>query len=157
MDSNYFAESRKALPASLAKPSSNKSFVICQFALNADAAFAGRLNDEVGRGTMLAFSGRDAYQTCLTYPLKDTPCEFVYRGQITAFARDIGNIFPTDREWFAQIGVNSYLGIPIKGETGAVVGHLAVMDHRERDWHDADLDVLRLFSMRTAVELERAD
>jgi hypothetical protein len=125
-------------------------------ALNADAAFAGRLNDDQ-TGTMLAFWVRDAYQTCVTYPLKGTPCEFVYKGQITSFARDIGNIFPTDREWFAQIGVNSYLGIPIKGETGAVVGHLAVMDHRERDWHDADLDVLRLFSMRTAVELERAN
>jgi len=81
----------------------------------------------------------------------------VYKGEITAFARDIGNVFPADREWFAQLGVNSYLGIPIKGETGAVVGHLAVMDRRERDWHDADLDALRLFSMRTAVELERAN
>jgi signal transduction histidine kinase len=30
------------------------------------------------------------------------------------------------------------------------------MDTRERDWRDADVDVLRLFSLRTAVELERA-
>ena len=125
-------------------------------ALNAHAAFAGRLNED-RTGSMLAFWVGDSFQPCLTYPLKGTPCEFVYRGEITAFARDIGNVFPVDREWFAQLGVNSYLGIPIKGETGAVVGHLAVMDQRERDWHDADLDVLRLFSMRTAVELERAN
>ena len=125
-------------------------------ALNAHAAFAGRLNDDM-TGSMLAFWVKDAFEKCLTYPLKGTPCEFVYRGEITSFARDIGKVFPTDREWFAQLGVNSYLGIPIKGETGAVVGHLAVMDQRERDWHDADLDVLRLFSMRTAVELERAN
>ena len=125
-------------------------------ALNAHATFAGRLNDD-RTGSMLAFWAKDSFQPCLTYPLKGTPCEFVYKGEITAFARDIGNVFPTDREWFAQLGVNSYLGIPIKGETGAVVGHLAVMDRRERDWHDADIDVLRLFSMRTAVELERAN
>jgi len=125
-------------------------------ALNAHAAFAGRLNDD-RTGSMLAFWVKDSFQPCLTYPLKGTPCEFVYKGEITAFARDIGNVFPTDREWFTQLGVNSYLGIPIKGETGAVVGHLAVMDRRERDWHDADLDALRLFSMRTAVELERAN
>ena len=106
---------------------------------------------------MLAFWVKDSFEPCLTYPLKGTPCEFVYKGEITAFSRDIGNIFPTDREWFAQLGVNSYLGIPIKGETGAVVGHLAVMDQRERDWLDADFDVLRLFSMRTAVELERTN
>ena len=124
-------------------------------ALDAHAAFAGRLNDDQ-TGSMLAFWVKDSFQPCLTYPLKGTPCEFVYKGEITAFARDIGNIFPTDREWFAQLGVNSYLGIPIKGETGAVVGHLAVLDRRERDWL-ADLDVLRLFSMRTAVELERTN
>jgi len=125
-------------------------------ALSAHAAFAGRLNDDM-TGSMLAFWVKDAFEKCLTYPLKGTPCEFVYKGEITSFARDIGKVFPSDREWFAQLGVNSYLGIPIKGETGAVVGHLAVMDQRERDWHDADLDVLRLFSMRTAVELERAN
>ncbi len=125
-------------------------------ALNAHAAFAGRLNED-RTGSMLAFWVKNSFEPCLTYPLKGTPCEFVYKGEITAFSRDIGNIFPTDREWFAQLGVNSYLGIPIKGETGAVVGHLAVMDQRERDWLDADFDVLRLFSMRTAVELERTN
>ena len=125
-------------------------------ALGAHAAFAGRLNEDQ-TGSMLAFWVKNSFEPCLTYPLKGTPCEFVYKGEITAFSRDIGNIFPTDREWFAQLGVNSYLGIPIKGETGAVVGHLAVMDQRERDWLDADFDVLRLFSMRTAVELERTN
>jgi signal transduction histidine kinase/DNA-binding response OmpR family regulator len=125
-------------------------------ALSAYAAFAGRLNAD-RTGSMLAFWVKDSFQPCLTYPLSGTPCEFVYKGQITAFARDIRNIFPADREWFAQLGVNSYLGIPIKGETGAVVGHLAVMDTCERDWLEADFDVLGLFSMRTAVELERAN
>lgn len=67
---------------------------------------------------MLAFWVKDSLEPCLTYPLKGTPCEFVYKGEITACARDIGNIFPTDHEWFARLGVNSYLGIPIKSETG---------------------------------------
>jgi signal transduction histidine kinase/ActR/RegA family two-component response regulator len=52
--------------------------------------------------------------------------------------------------------VHSYLGVPIVSETGEVHGHLAVMDKPERDWRDADVDILRLFSLRTAVELERA-
>src|SRR5215471_11847287 len=29
------------------------------------------------------------------------------------------------------------------------------MDTQERDWADADIDVLRLFSLRSAAELER--
>jgi hypothetical protein len=52
--------------------------------------------------------------------LEGTPCEFVYKGQITAYARNVGDVFPVDRDWFEQMGVQSYLGIPVKDETGAV-------------------------------------
>jgi signal transduction histidine kinase/CheY-like chemotaxis protein len=123
-------------------------------ALNAHAAFTSRLLPG-RRAGMLAFWRDDRFDECLEYSLAGTPCEFVYNGQITCFARDIGAVFPVDRKWFEDLGVNSYLGIPVKGETGEVVGHLAVMDRPERDWRDADVDILRLFSLRMAVELER--
>jgi signal transduction histidine kinase len=124
-------------------------------ALNAHAAFTSRLLPE-RRAEMLAFWVDGRYEKCNKYSLAGTPCEFVYNGRITAFARDIGNVFPVDREWFAELGVHSYLGVPIVSETGEVHGHLAVMDKPERDWREADVDILRLFSLRTAVELERA-
>jgi signal transduction histidine kinase len=123
-------------------------------ALNAHAAFTSRLL-EGRRAGMLAFWVGDRYEQCTEYSLDGTPCEWVYKGQISCFARNIGDTFPVDRRWFEQLGVHSYLGIPIKGETGEVCGHLAVMDTRERDWREADVDILRLFSLRTAVELER--
>src|SRR5215475_1937515 len=130
--------------------------IVCELssALGAHASFAARLNAD-HTASMLAFWVGDRFDTCTTYVLDGTPCQFVYEGRITAYARDIGRVFPVDREWFESMGVNSYLGIPIKGETGNVVGHMTVMDRRERDWKDADVDVLRLFSLRTAVELER--
>ena len=124
-------------------------------ALNAHAAFTSRLLPE-RRAEMLAFWVDGRYEKCNKYSLAGTPCEFVYNGRITSFARDIGNVFPVDREWFAELGVHSYLGVPIVSETGEVHGHLAVMDKPERDWREADVDILRLFSLRTAVELERA-
>jgi signal transduction histidine kinase/CheY-like chemotaxis protein len=124
-------------------------------ALNAHAAFTSRLLPE-RRAQMLAFWVDGRYEKCNSYSLAGTPCEFVYDGRITSFARDIGNVFPVDREWFAELGVHSYLGVPIVSETGEVHGHLAVMDKPERDWREADVDILRLFSLRTAVELERA-
>jgi len=123
-------------------------------ALNAHSAFTSRLLPE-RRAAMLAFWVHDHFEPCLEYSLAGTPCEYVYRGEITAFARDIGKTFPVDREWFESLGVCSYLGIPVRGETGEVCGHLAVMDTRERDWREADVDILRLFSLRTAAELER--
>ncbi|MFL6617780.1 MAG: ATP-binding protein [Povalibacter sp.] len=130
--------------------------IVCEIAsaLNAHAAFTSRLLPEQ-RAVMLAFWIDGRYERCLEYALEGTPCEFVYNGRISGFARDIGKIFPIDREWFAELGVNSYLGIPITDEQGKVHGHIAVMDKPERDWHDADVDILRLFSLRAAVELER--
>jgi len=124
-------------------------------ALDAHAAFTSRLLPD-RRAQMLAFWVDGRYEKCNNYSLAGTPCEFVYNGRITSFARDIGNVFPVDREWFADLGVHSYLGVPIVSETGEVHGHLAVMDKPERDWREADVDILRLFSLRTAVELERA-
>jgi signal transduction histidine kinase/CheY-like chemotaxis protein len=124
-------------------------------ALDAHAAFTSRLLPD-RRAQMLAFWVDGRYEKCNNYSLAGTPCEFVYNGRITSFARDIGTVFPVDREWFEQLGVHSYLGVPIVSETGEVHGHLAVMDKPERDWREADVDILRLFSLRTAVELERA-
>jgi signal transduction histidine kinase/DNA-binding NarL/FixJ family response regulator len=124
-------------------------------ALDAHAAFTSRLLPD-RRAQMLAFWVDGRYEKCNNYSLAGTPCEFVYDGRITSFARDIGTVFPVDREWFEQLGVHSYLGVPIVSETGEVHGHLAVMDKPERDWREADVDILRLFSLRTAVELERA-
>jgi len=131
--------------------------IICELAgaLGAHAAFTSSLNAD-RTATMLAFWVGGRFDKCLTYALAGTPCEFVYQGRIVSFARNIGETFPVDREWFEQLGVKSYLGIPVKGETGDVCGHLAVMDTRERDWVEADVDVLRLFSLRSAVELERS-
>ncbi len=123
-------------------------------ALNAHAAFSSRLLPD-RRAGMLAFWTGEGYQTCVEYSLAGTPCEFVYRGEITSYARNIGEVFPVDRAWFEQLGVRSYLGIPVKNESGEVFGHLAVMDKRERDWLDADVDTLRLFSLRAAAEIER--
>jgi len=130
--------------------------IVCDLssALGAHGAFTSRLLPD-RRARMMAFWVGGAYETCLEYALEGTPCEFVYRGEITAHARNIGEVFPVDRAWFEQLGVKSYLGIPVKDETGSVCGHLAVMDTRERDWAEADVDVLRLFSLRSAAEIER--
>ncbi len=130
--------------------------IVCEVAraLRAYSAFTSWLLPN-RRARMLAFWAGEAYQECLEYALEGTPCQFVYRGEITSYARNIGDVFPVDRAWFEQLGVHSYLGIPVKEETGIVCGHLAVMDTCERDWAEADVDVLRLFSLRSAAEINR--
>src|SRR5262249_27586508 len=130
--------------------------VVCELsrALDAHGAFTSRLLPG-RRARMLAFWVGGGYEKCLEYALEGTPCEFVYRGEITSYARNVGDVFPVDRAWFESMGVQSYLGIPVKDEAGTVCGHLALMDTRERDWAEADVDVLRLFSLRSAAEINR--
>jgi hypothetical protein len=71
---------------------------------------------------MLAFWSGGGYEQCLEYALEGTPCEYVYRGEITSYARNVGDVFPVDRAWFEQPGIKSFLGIPVKDETGSVCG-----------------------------------
>jgi len=131
--------------------------IVCDIsqALGAHGAFTSSLLPD-RRARMLAFWVDGHYDKCINYSLKGTPCEYVYNGEVTAYARNISEIFPADKEWFEQLGVKSYLGVPVRDETGTPFGHLAVMDTRERDWHEADVDVLRLYGLRLAAELDRA-
>jgi signal transduction histidine kinase/CheY-like chemotaxis protein len=123
-------------------------------ALGAYGAFTSRLISN-RRARMLAFWVGAQYDKCNTYSLAGTPCEYVYNGEVTAYSRNIGELFPVDKEWFEQLGVKSYLGVPVRNDKGTPFGHLAVMDIRERDWHEADIGVLRLYGLRLAAELDR--
>ena len=72
--------------------------IVCDLsrALHAHGAFTSRLLTDKRAG-MLAFWSGGQYQTCLEYALEGTPCEFVYKGQITAYARNVGDVFPVEK------------------------------------------------------------
>ncbi len=126
-------------------------------ALDATCAFASEINAEAYRAQVLAYWHNGKLDEVFEYALSGTPCECVLDNQIVAFPRNIQQMFPQDREWFASLGAQSFLAIPLCDEHGKVRGHLAVLDSRERDWNEADFDVLRIFSMRAGAELGRRE
>src|SRR5256885_2078184 len=126
-------------------------------ALDATCAFASEINIEAYRAQVLAYWHNGELGEVFEYALSGTPCECVLDNQIVAFPRNIQEMFPQDREWFASLGAESFLAIPLCDEHGKVRGHLAVLDSRERDWNEADFDVLRIFSMRAGAELGRRE
>jgi len=126
-------------------------------ALDATCAFASEINAETYRAQVLAYWHNGELGEVFEYALSGTPCECVLDNQIVAFPRNIQQMFPQDREWFASLGAQSFLAIPLCDEHGKVRGHLAVLDSRERDWNEADFDVLRIFSMRAGAELGRRE
>jgi signal transduction histidine kinase len=125
--------------------------------LQASCAFASEFVHESYEAHVLAFWCDGSFSDNFVYPLAGSPCECVLDNEIVAFARNVQDMFPAERDALAEIGAQSYLAIPLCTDTGKVCGHLAVIDRRERDWGEVDFEVLRIFSTRAGAEMERRD
>jgi signal transduction histidine kinase/DNA-binding NarL/FixJ family response regulator len=89
------------------------------------------------------------------FRLKGTPCELTLQGDIVAFDNYLCDRFPHHREALEVVQAESYLAIPLKNVHGVVVGHLAVIDSRPRDWQQVEYGILRIFGARAAAEVGR--
>ena len=89
---------------------------------------------------------RDSFE----FALAGTPCEEVVReGRVCLHPQGVSQRFPREPGW------ESYLGLPITGSDGKVLGHLAFFGRqRARDAAMAER-VSRIFLARAAAELER--
>src|SRR5262249_17328572 len=123
--------------------------------LGASCAFVSEIEPQTYQARALAYWCNGAFGELFTYDLSGTPCECVLDNQIVAFPRNIQEMFPKDRDWFVSIGVHSFLAIPLCDEHNKILGHLAVLDRRERDWAEVDFEILKIFSVRAGAELER--
>jgi PAS domain S-box-containing protein len=113
--------------------------------------FAGQGRDQV---STLAFWQDGAFGDNLSYPLAGTPCEPVLEGQICHYPRGVQDLFPADRD-LATLGADGYLGVPMLGSSGAVVGHIALIHDGPLEPPPQDVAVLRIFASRAGTELER--
>lgn len=87
------------------------------------------------------------------YDLEGTPCAEVVWNSACSYPDDVQQRFPEDH-MLVEMGARGYFGMPVFGRRGTPIGLIVVL-------HDAPLhvdgheDVLRLFAMRVAAELER--
>jgi transcriptional regulator with GAF, ATPase, and Fis domain len=103
---------------------------------------------------MLAFWKAGAFSDNLEYGLAGTPCQAVIDGQLRCHPERLAEQFPLDTglvEWNAQ----SFLGVPMRGHAGRVIGHIAVLDDRPMREESLEFSVLQVFADRAAAELER--
>jgi len=85
------------------------------------------------------------------FELSGTPCEAVIQHGKTCFHRDeIERLFPRER------GYAAYLGMPIIGSDGRILGHLAFFDRTPRGDEMLVDSVYKIFLARAAAEMERA-
>jgi len=82
------------------------------------------------------------------------PCEQVLAGELLFVSEGVLDRFPNN-ETLRMMGPESYLGVPLVSSSGAVIGHLAVMDDKPMEPKGELIPILKIFSARAAAELER--
>jgi signal transduction histidine kinase/DNA-binding NarL/FixJ family response regulator len=124
-------------------------------ALDARYAFVSHFCDENTRVHVLAMWNGQSVDENFYYQLAGSPCEGVLSGEIVAYNSHVVEKFPREKEDLEKIGAESYLAIPLRNVRGEVLGHLAVIDTRPKDWAERDFEILRIFAARATAEIER--
>jgi formate hydrogenlyase transcriptional activator len=125
-------------------------------ALQTKYAFVSRFVEGTRtRVRTLAFWKGDGFLDNFEYDLPHTPCERVLAGEVCLFPEKVQDLFPEHREDLAKLDVESYLAIPVSDRSGAVMGHLAVMDTKPMHEDPRVLSVFKIFGVRAGAELER--
>ena len=125
------------------------------------------LATEMGRNNSLVaeFAGENRVRTLacwmngklvpnIEYDLAGTPCEDVVRGDLGHYPTGVSKRFPTDIV-LVELGIESYLGVPLVSPDGQHLGHLCVFDTEPMPDEPRNMLVFRIFAARAAAELER--
>ncbi len=124
-------------------------------ALDARYAFVSHFCDENTRVHVLAMWNGESVDENFYYQLAGSPCEGVLSGEIVAYNSKVVEKFPREKEDLEKMGAESYLAIPLRNIRGEVLGHLAVIDTKPKDWAERDFEILRIFAARATAEIER--
>jgi formate hydrogenlyase transcriptional activator len=123
-------------------------------AVGARYAFVAEFAGTNSRVRTVAFWNKDCIGANVEWDLDGTPCQDVVRGQVCHHPIGVAHKFPHDQPLVAM-GIESYLGVPLRDSQGHTVGHLAVFDERPMPEEPRRMHVFRLFAERAAAELDR--
>jgi two-component system cell cycle sensor histidine kinase/response regulator CckA len=123
-------------------------------ALGVDLAFIGVLIDgSSDRVQTIAVCDSGRVQPNFEYELKGTPCEDVVGQQFRFHAEGIQELFPDPH--VKAIGGIGYSAIPLFDSRGRSMGLMAIVDRKPLRDRSLTECVLKVFSVRAAIELER--
>ena len=89
-----------------------------------------------------------------SYDLRGTPCESVVTGTFRHHVTQVQRAFPTD-QWLVDMGIDSYMGMPLFGSGGKPLGLIALLHTRPIVQASQAETVLKVVTARVAAELER--
>ena len=123
-------------------------------AIGASYVLVAEFADLETRVRTLAYWQVDRLAPNMEYDLHGTPCEDVVRGNLCHHRSGVARKFPADL-MLADLGIESYLGVPLIAPDGRHLGHLAVFDTKEMPEEPRNLLIFRIFAARAAAELIR--
>lgn len=122
--------------------------------LNVDYCLIAETSVATMLATTLAVWGQNKLLDNLTYPLKGTPCETVPDRDLCVYEQGVCQLFPEDK-LLVELGVESYLGMPILTSAGKKLGILCIMTTTPLRISEIGREVLRIAAAQVGAELER--
>ena len=124
-------------------------------ALRVRFAFVSELCDgREDRVRILALWHGSGFGDNIEYDTQDTPCAEVVAKKMTYIPDRVQELFPKDT-LLQEMGIESYLAIPLFDEAGKPLGHLGVMHDKPMEKATFAQSFLRVFASRAGAELER--
>jgi PAS domain S-box-containing protein len=121
--------------------------------LSVDYAMIARL-DHPDSLTSIAIYGQGFLQNNFTYDLKGTPCAEVITGKVCYYTEKVSENFPEDT-LMIEMGIESYLGIPLINCQGKVIGIVAVFAKKTLANQCLVIEILQIFASQCLAEMER--
>jgi len=124
--------------------------------LNVSYAFvAERQADEPDTGRIKTLWANDQLAQPFDYPLAGTPCKDVYDQGTCYVCENVTDKYPDD-DLLKEMGIQSYIGVPIYNDEADVIGHLGIMhDQPVKIAEEKALDIMYIFAGRAGAELSR--
>ena len=110
--------------------------------------------DDGKHAKALAFWNGTGFGDYFEFDVAGTPCLKVVQGEICHYRENLVQLFPLDTP-LADMGAESYLGIPMFDLGGKVIGHIAIIDDKPMERDERAIDLLKIFAARAAAELKR--
>lgn len=122
--------------------------------LEVDYCLIAETSSTPAQAQTIAVWGQSKLLDNITYPLKGTPCETVPEREPCLYAQGVCQAFPED-QLLVELGVESYLGMPILSSAGQKLGILCVMTVLPLQMSEIGREVLRIAAAQIGAELER--
>lgn len=118
------------------------------------ALFAHIKDHEQGILETVSVWVEDRHVDNFEYTLAGTPCENVLQTGLCVYPKNVQDLFPSCG-LLEGMDVQGYVGVPVVGSSGEVIGFLAVMNKEPISKQLVVSSMLQIFAVRVAAEYER--